>query len=227
MALTAKQKREAREQRLREEGAAQARKEMANAAPAPVAGPTSEEILALNEAAFRNPGAVPDAKGRIAKPQHAGAKVIVACKLGVAYYDIQLSRIVDKFEQNMQGGRMVKEAIRIGDVVRLRGTAYPRGTPPEGFPDRPEMVNGASLTRGVDKDWMEEWMRQHERDPIVINKMIFVAETMDAITGESAELSKFLSGLEPVNPKGDKRISKSTRPEVEDVAPGQRPKVGA
>ena len=144
--------------------------------------------------------------------------MIVACKLGVAYFDIQLCKIEDKFEQNMQGGRMVKEATRIGQVVRLRGTAYPRGTPPEGFPERPEMVGNAALTRGVDKEWFDEWMRQNHLNPLVMNKMIFAHESQDHVVGEARDLSKFLSGLEPVNPKRDARIPRSTRSEIEDVA---------
>jgi hypothetical protein len=208
MALTAKQKREAREQSLRDEGAAAA-------------------IANLNKESTIHPDKVASSTGQVAKPQSAGAKVIVACKLGVAYYDIQLCRIDEKFEQNMQGGRTVKEATRIGSVVRLRGTAYPRGTPPAGFPDRPEIVNGAALTRGIDKEWFDVWMEQHKLDPLVMNKMIFAAETDDAIRGESAELSKFLSGLEPVNPKGDPRIPKSSRPsEITDIEAGQRPGPG-
>lgn len=219
MALTAKQKQEAREQALREEGAAAERAKQPNA---DITGPVSETIADLNLRSAIRPDAVADAHGQIARPQSAGAKVTVACKLGVAYYDIQHTKIVDKFEQNMQGGRTVREAERTGQVVRLRGTAYPRGTPPAGFPAAPEIMNGAALTRGVDKDWFDAWLEQHKLDPIVVNKMVFAAETDDALRGESAELSKFLSGLEPVNPKGDPRIPKSARSEVTDIQPGIR-----
>jgi hypothetical protein len=228
MTLTAKQKREAREQALREEGAALARQEMRLGPNASIRSGDSEQIQQLNLAAFQNPGAAPAANGPIAKPQSSGAKVTVACKLGVAHYDIQHTRMDQKFEQNLQGGRMVTEGSRDGEVVRLRGTSYPRGTPPKGFPPPPEMMNGAALTRGVDKDWFDEWLRQHRRDPIVINKMIFAAETDDALRGESAELSKFLSGLDPVNPGDDSRIPKSTRigtgklPEVGEIESGQK-----
>lgn len=227
MALTAKQKREARDQLLRDEGAAAARTEMAKDLPpnADITGGVSQSIADLNLAAATNPGAVKNAHGQKATPQSAGAKVTVACKLGVAYYAIQLCEIVDKFEQNMQGGKTIKESIRVGQVVQLRGTAYPRGTPPEGFPERPEMMNGAALTRGVDKDFWDAWVLQNARNPVVMNNMVFAAENDDALRGESAELSKFLSGLEPVNPKGDARIPRSTRADVEDIAPGQRPKV--
>lgn len=219
MTLTAKQKREAREQQLRDEGAAA---ERAKAPNADITGGVTKTIADLNVQSATRPDLVPDAHGELARPQSAGAKVTVACKVGVAYLSIQHTKIVEKFEQNMQGGRTIREAERVGQVVRLRGTAYPRGTPPKGFPEKPEMFNGAALTRGVDKDWFDEWMKQNHLNPLVLNKMVFAAETDDALRGESAELSKFLSGLEPVDPGNDVRIPKPSRSEVEDVAPGER-----
>lgn len=195
---TAKEKRLAREQSLRDEGAA--------------------SVLAkLNTDSAMNAGGVVDAHGPIARPQSAGQKVVVACKLGVPYFDLQLCKIDDKFEQNMQGGRMIKEATRTGAVVRLRGTAYPRGTPPAGFPEKPEIVGGAALTQGVDKEWFDEWLKQNRLNPLVLNQMIFAHETHDAARGQAKELSAFLSGLEPVNPGKDSRIPRSTREEVSNV----------
>lgn len=224
MALTAKQKREKRDAELRAEGAEAARAELAAANPnADLTGGVSKEVADLNVRSATRPDQVADAHGSIARPQSAGAKVTVACKLGVAYFDIQHTKIVEKFEQNMQGGRNVREAERVGNVVRLRGTAYPRGTPPKGFPPPPEMMNGAALTRGVDKDWFDEWLLQNKLNPVVQNKMVFAAETDDALRGESAELSKFLSGLEPIDPTSkDPRIPNSTRGEVENITAGTR-----
>ncbi len=215
MPMTAKQKRDAREQRLRDEGAATARAEMGT--PRTNESPTTEQIQELNRRAFANPGAVPDAMGEIAKPKSSGAKVVVACKLGVAYFDIQLCKIDDKFEQNLQGGRIVKEATRVGQVVRLRGTSYPRGTPPPGFPERPQMVGGAALNYGIDKDWFDEWLRQNKLNPIVRNNLVFAHETVDAVVGQARDLADFQSGLEPVTPGKDRRIPKSTRADVSDV----------
>jgi len=178
-------------------------------------GATDVELL--NRAAIKDPGAVADAHGEIAKPQSAGAKVIVALKLGIAYFDIQLCKIEEKFEQNMQGGRTVKEATRIGQIIRLRGTAYPRGTPPEGFPERPEIVDGAALNYGIDKDFFDEWMRQNRLNPIVVNNLIFAHESISGVRGKAKDLSAFLSGLEPVNPKKDARIPRSTRGDVSNI----------
>lgn len=195
---TAKEKRLAREQSLRDEGAKTA-------------------LAQLNTKSAMDAAKVPDAHGAILQPQSAGAKVVVACKLGVPYFDIQHCRIEDKFEQNMQGGRTIKEAARSGAVVRLRGTSYPRGTPPAGFPERPEIVSGAALTYGVDQEWFDEWLRQNKFNPLVVNRMIFAHQTADGVRGEAKDLSAFLSGLEPVSPGKDRRIPRSTREEVSDV----------
>lgn len=180
-------------------------------------------VEALNQKQVEQGGiAVADAHGEVARPASAGAKVTVACKIGVAWLDIQLCRIEDKFEQNMQGGRTVKEAVRVGQVVRLRGTSYPRGTPPDGFPERPEMVGGAALTRGVDREFWDEWVKQNRLNPIVTNGMVFAHESEQHVRGMALETAAVLSGLEPVNPKGDARAPKSSRSEVTNVETSAR-----
>lgn len=223
--MTIKQRREEREQALRDEGAASARVEMGTAAATPPV--PSEKIQQINEAAFKDPGAVQSAHGDFKMPTSSGQTVVVACKLGIAWYEIQLNQIVPKFEQNMQGGRTVNEAIRVGPVVRLRGTAYPRGTPPDGFPPPPIVVGGAALNYGVDKEWFDEWLKQHRQDPLVMNKLIFAHQSDDVVRGAAKDMASLQSGLEPVNPKGDERIPKSTRrgtgamPEVSEIEPGR------
>lgn len=221
MAMTAKDKRDARaeakrlrDQQAEETGATQRQESAVQA------------TQKLNEAAFAAPGGLSGAE--ILKPSKSGATVVVACKLGVVSYSIQLSKMEQKFEQNMQGGRMVTEATRIGPVVILRGTAYPRGTPPEGFPSPPLMVGGAALNYGVSKDFWDEWKEQHKLDPLVVNGFIFAHESQDHVLGRAKEEAGKKSGLEPVDPKNmkdDPRVPKSTRGEVENVEAGVRPKV--
>lgn len=181
----------------------------------------AEAIAALNTNATTHPDQVASAHGEKLKPQPAGEKVIVGCKLGIAYFNIQLCEIEEVFQQNMQGGRMVKEARRIGPVVQLRGTAYPRGTAPEGFPERPEIVGGATLNRGIDRDFMEKWLKQNALNPIVKNQMIFVAGSDDAARGLAMDLKDHKSGLDPINPKSDPRLPKPSRGELTDVEPGR------
>mgnify|MGYP001217488205 CR=1 FL=1 len=177
------------------------------------------EVEQINQAAITHPDQVPSAHGEIERPARSGATVTVACKLGIAYLDLQLCKIEDKFEQNMQGGRTVKEAIRTGHVVRIRGTSYPRGTVPDGFPERPEIVAGAALNRNIDKDWWDEWVRQNRLNPIVVNKMVFAYESDDTVRGVAKELGEIKSGLDPINPRDtkDPRTPKSTRGEISNV----------
>ena len=211
MAMTAAQKREARAAAKLKEG--------------PRTEAQVEATQALNENAFANPGQVVGAE--VLKPSRSGATVTVACKLGVVSYSIQLSQMEDKFEQNMQGGRMVREATRIGPVVVLRGTAYPRGTVPDGFPPPPLIVGGAALNPGISKDFWDAWKAQHKLDPLVVNGFIFAHERDEMVVGQAKEEASKRSGLEPIDPKNmkkDPRVPKSTRSEVEDLEAGKRPK---
>lgn len=175
------------------------------------------EIEKVSEAAMRRPDLV-NSKN-VAQRTGSGSKVTVACKLGVAFFDIQLCRIEEQFEQNMQGGRMVKLATRIGQKVRLRGTSYPRGTIPEGFPDRPKIVGGAALNPGIDKDFWDAWVEQNKLNPLVVNGFIFAHEDIDHVAAIAKETAAIQSGLEPINPgnKNDPRIPKSTRSELSNI----------
>lgn len=179
-------------------------------------------IEEANERQFQNPIATPNAHGEVMGRPRSGATVTVGCKLGVASYAIQLTRMEEKFEQNMQGGRMVREGTRDGPVVVLRGTAYPRGTPPDGFPAAPLIVGGAAMNPGISKEFWDKWKDQHKLDPLVVNGFIFAHENEDHVVGFAKEHAKELSGLEPLNPKGDPRNPKSTRSEISDVEAGKR-----
>lgn len=175
-----------------------------------------------NEEFIRNPGAVADVHGDIEQPQSAGAKVTVACKLGVAWFDLQLSVIREVEEQGLGTSRTVRQGQRVGSVVRLRGTAYPRGNPPEGFPPPPLIVAGAAMNPGVDKDFWDQWVEQNKLNPLVMNRLIFAHESESWVQGKAREEAENLSGLEPLNPKGDPRNVKPTRADLSDIQPDDR-----
>ena len=119
--------------------------------------PSASQTEATNRAAIADPGA--QGAERVVKPKSSGEKVTVACKLGVAYYDIYLCREETVSENTQTGPRDVTRYVPIRDnTVRLRGTAYPRGTVPDGFPDRPLIVGGAAMNPGIDKDWFDHWL---------------------------------------------------------------------
>jgi hypothetical protein len=145
----------------------------------------------------------------------------------VAYLDIQLCQIIEKREMSSQGAKDVKEAIRVGNVVRLRGTSFPRGTLPEGFPEKPLIVAGAAMNPGIDKEWFDEWLRQNKLNPLVQNGMIFAHENLDHVTGQAREQIANQSGLEPVDPKKkDPRVPKPSRSEVSEIETGARTAAG-
>lgn len=200
MAMTAKEKREKR--------AAQRAAEAAAAA---------SPVEALNRDAILRPDEVGAAHGEILKPASAGAKVTVACKLGVGWFQLQLCEEQEVDEQTQTGVRRIKKWTRTGKIVRVRGTAYPRGTPPEGFPERPKMIAGAALTPGIDKDFWDRWVQQNRLNPVVVNAMIFADESESRVEGWAREHGGHLSGLEPINPKNDDRMPKSTRSDIENV----------
>lgn len=177
----------------------------------------AEEIEKVNQRAMQNPGAVADAHGEKMKASRAGAKVTVACKLGVGYFNLQLSQLQEKWENTQTGPRKIMEARRFGPVVQIRGTAYPRGTPPMGFPERPTIVDGAALTPDVDAEFWFAWLEANKLNPLVVNKMIFAHEQRDFVIGQAKELKGINSGLEPMNPKGDARAPKTTRSDVDPI----------
>ena len=150
------------------------------------------------------------------------AKVTIACKIAVPWFSLQLCEEREVAENTQTGPRTIKQWFRTGDVVRVRGTAYPAGTAPEGYPAKPPMSGGYALTHGVDKDFWEAWVRQHAKAPYVLSGMIMAYEKPDSIAGATRERAGELSGLEPLDPKGDQRVPRSTNVSVSSIAPDDR-----
>lgn len=215
MAETAKEK---RERKAREREAAEAAKQNGDPAPAP-----SEAIQKLNQERALHPDRTPDAHGEQMRVSSGGAKVMVGFKVGVPFVDLQLSRLIEVDEQTQTGLRRTKIPERFGPVVRIRGTAYPRGIVPKGFPPPPEMESGAAITRNVDKDFMVEWTKLNRLNPIVQNKMIFFAENEQDFRSMARELAGLASGFEPLNPadKRDPRLPKPTNKDLTELEPAK------
>lgn len=152
--------------------------------------------------------------------------VIVACKIAVPWIDLQCceERIVS--ENTQTGPREIKQYAKTGPIVRIRGAAYPRGEAPEGFPDKPEMIAGYALTRGVDKDFWDKWVKQHAKAPYVISGMIMAWSKEDNLKDAVKERKGELSGLEPIARNKtditDARLPRSINPQVTAPQPGTR-----
>lgn len=219
---TAKERAQAAEARAQDaERRANEAEARAKAAESGNVKPTSEQIAALNRETTLHPDRTPNAHGEQLKTGVSGAKCYVGFKVGIAWLDLQLSELVEKDEQTQTGIRRIKEAVRLPGIVRIRGTSYPRGTPPEGFPEKPMIVSGCAITPNVDKDFMRKWLELNAPSPMVLNRMIFIADTEQEAIDIARELAGDLSGFDPVNPKNDPRVPKSANKFVGELEPGK------
>jgi hypothetical protein len=154
------------------------------------------------------------------KPQPAGAKVTVACKVPVVGLDLEMCRETE-FREEVNGAvRDRKRWDRTGQVIRVRGTGYPAGTPPVGYPSRPEMAGDYALTRGVDRDFWVEWRKQNAKNPLVINGLLIAHEDMDRVVGEAKELREVPTGLGPIVPDRDPRAARALIPGLTQIETG-------
>jgi len=135
-------------------------------------------------------------------------KIIVACKLPLAWVELQLERSREITEEGKFGSKTVTIWEKIGNVVRIRGTAYPAAQAPEGFPDRPEKIFGFAINRNVSKAFWDKFAEQKKDWPPLKNGFIFAFRKMEDVKARASEARAMLSGFEPMNPKGDPRSPK-------------------
>jgi hypothetical protein len=139
-------------------------------------------------------------------PKASGAKVIIGCKIPVPWIDLSLSHLIDKEISTPTGTQVRKEGVRTGEFIRIRGTSYPRaGAVPEGFPQKPMMVDGAALTPNVDEDKWLFWLEKSggKQSPMYKSGMIFAYGTLADVRAHAAEIRDLLTGLEPLDPRTD------------------------
>lgn len=141
-------------------------------------------------------------------PQGYDEKVIVACKLPFAWHECQCEKPTTVQQMGRNGQEDVTVWVKYGQIVRIRGTAYPASQPPEGFIDRPEKSFGYALTRNVSKKFWDEFSKQKADWPPIANGLIFAYRSMDDVKARASEMQELVSGFEPMNPKGDPRNPK-------------------
>ena len=142
--------------------------------------------------------------------------VTVATKFGPGH-QLQLAKKQEYLEDTPAGARVRTKWVPGGRFVTIRGPGYPNGTIPAGFHARPEIVGGYSLTHGVDKEWWDEWVKQHERDPLVMSKTIFGHEKIDTVRKMALEQAKLQTGFEPMKPDTDFRMPRSLNANVTKI----------
>ena len=130
----------------------------------------------------------------------------------------------EKREQHVKNGNnaWVEEVyVKTGEIVTIAGTSYPSGQVPEGMPERPLIVHGAALTFGVDRELWENWLEQNKNTAMVKNGMVFAHSSQDHVRGMAKESKGSLSGLDALNPKGDRRMPKKLANKVGSVTVGE------
>jgi hypothetical protein len=164
------------------------------------------EIEKINQQAIIHPEQV-RSEGLVSRARDV---VVVACKVGVSYIDLRLMSPRKVMEQTQTGAREVTEWKPTGEAVRIRGTSYPRGTPPAGFPERPRIAHGFALTPKISRNFWAQWIEQNEKNPLVQNHLIFAGDDLAEVTAMAAEHAGQLSGLEPIDPRrgADPRVPK-------------------
>lgn len=164
-------------------------------------------------------------------PKASPAKVIIGCKIHIAYLELELCAPLKTTEQTMQGPRDIIVHFRTGQKHTIRGLAYPAGTPPEGFADRPTVVGGYALTRDIPGAFWDAWKEQNLRNPLVINDMVVAYPDVESIKSLGRETAEVKSGLEPIQRKKidghdvitDKRVTKPTIGSITPLESGKDP----
>jgi hypothetical protein len=146
------------------------------------------------------------------------ATVIVACKLAVARFELQLCREATIREQTQAGPRDIKQFFKTGKTWIVRGTAYPEGTPPKGYIKRPEEVQGYVLTRGIPKDFWDAWVEQYGESEMVKNGLIYACDVEDDIDAIASDHIKVKDSFAPLNmDDGDARIPRPINNSVSTI----------
>jgi hypothetical protein len=111
--------------------------------------------------------------------------------------DLRLFEMVPTNEPVMGGGyREVKVARELPDQrILLNGFATAQGVAPEH-----QIIGGYGLTHNVDKDFMDEWLKQNASSDLVKNKLVFIREKAEDAVAQAKDLRNNKSGMERLDP---------------------------
>lgn len=129
--------------------------------------------------------------------------VTVACSIDIGA-TLHLEEMFEVSEAVMgAGSRLVKQYRKVGEPVYLKGPGRNRNGSAD--PDSP-ISDGYALTFGVSKEFMDLWWKQavDAKWHPVMNGMIRYGARGD-IKSMTKENANQRTGLEPMDPKGDKR----------------------
>lgn len=145
------------------------------------------------------------------KPEAAGAKVVVACKLPAGLW-LRSFRMVKQRETTLGGTREIELAEEVGERFRINGNKVPFGVIPQH-----KIAGNYAITEGVPEDLWNAWLKDNERAPMVVNNLIFAEPTLERAVDRAKDQRKVLSGLEPFKKDGDPRKPKRGNLNLDDV----------
>jgi len=145
-----------------------------------------------------------------AKPLAPSARtVVICCKVPNGIW-MQLQVKQKRPEMTRDGMTMAEYNVFGGKKYYINGPAYPNGTPPKGFPERPLMVGGYALTFGVPADFWDEWAEQNKLADFLKpttgedHGAIFAYPSLEETKAVAKENEAYLTGLEPLDVEPDK-----------------------
>lgn len=174
----------------------------------------------------------PSVKSAPQAPATVGAKksarkVTVACKIPMGVV-LQLCRKVPYVEHTQAGTVVERERWdRFGAKVKVNGTSYPV-IPPKGYKERVAQTSGFALTRGVDAEMWDEWLKQHAEDAMVVNNLIYAFPDEESVVDFGRDFAGIKSDLGPLDMDTldkdgrvlDPRVPRSLDSAVQDVTTG-------
>lgn len=143
--------------------------------------------------------------------QSAARTVVVACKIPTGLV-LQLQHPMERIEDGPHGPKTRTYNVFGGKRYQVRGPGYPVGTLPKGFAKykpAPMIEGGYAITRGIPKDFWEQWLEQNKQADYVVapdgaeHGMIFAYDDLDDVAAAAREQEALLSGLEPVSTDED------------------------
>ena len=150
------------------------------------------------------PAVKPDITKKAVAPKNvSGSTVTVACKIPQGLV-LRVFKMVDQFEPILGGGqRKFEQAMAYGEVVEINGPAREFGRDA-----RAPISNGFALTFGVPKDFWDLWASQNASLPAVKEGLVFAHSKTESATGMAKDREDLITGLEPLEQDGDKRLSR-------------------
>ncbi len=96
--------------------------------------------------------------------------------------------------------------------VKINGYAAEAGKMPT---SGAELAMGYALTAGVPAEFFDKWLKQNATHDLVVNGLIFAASSVGSVKAQTRENEKRWDGLQPMEQRGDTRMSKRERDRLE------------